>query len=190
MTHTIALDIDGVVFNPQLELIASANKLFDTNYTIEDVTRFDYNNFPRRVKQHFLKCWDTFDYNTIAPVEGFYESYAQLKHLGRVIVVTAPMPGSLHLTSKWSKLTRLFGEKNIVFTHSKELVAADILIDDGPKYIDQWLSKDKPIVILEQPWNKEHIQGLLCTMCKADTPWTSVPTFADIPKAVEELLIW
>lgn len=187
MTYTIALDIDGVVFDAQRQFIDSANKLYDTSYTLEDVTRFDYNNFPKRVKQHFLMCWDRLDYNTIAPVEGFYEAIEELKHLGRVIAVSSPMDGSLHITSKWGKLTKLFGDKNVVLTRSKDLIDADILIDDGPVYIEQWMNIGKPIVIMEQPWNRDYRLSLQTVPTEE---WTSVSTFSDIPKAVEDLLIW
>ena len=187
MTHTIAIDIDGVVFNAQQAHLDSANKLFDTSYTLEDVTRFDYNNFPRRVKEHFLKCWDMLDYNTIAPVEGFYEAMLELQQLGRVIAVTSPMAGSLHITSKWDKVGRLFGQKNVVLTQSKELIAADILVEDAPKFIEPWMATGKPIVIMEQPWNRDYRLSLSAEPIQ---DWVSVSNFSDIPKAVEGLLIW
>ncbi len=187
MTHTIAIDIDGVVFNAQQEHLDSANKLYDTNYTLEDVTRFDYSNFPKRIKQHFLQCWDRLDYNTLAPVEGFYEAMIELQQLGRVIAVSSPMSGSLHITSKWDKVGKLFGKKNVILTQSKELVDADILVEDAPKFIEPWMATGKPIVIMEQPWNRDYRLSL---SAETTQDWASVSSFSDIPKAVESFLIW
>ncbi len=184
---TIAVDIDGVVFNPQEDLLASANAAFNTDYKLEDVVDFDYRNFPLRVRNHFMYCWDSMDYYTLTPVEGFYDGLSILQSLGRVIAVSAPMRGHLHVTSKWGRLSDIFGDKNVVLTKGKDNVNADILIDDAPKYIDQWLDTERPIVIQARPWNEEYLDKMIQCIAR-ETPYKVATDFSNAATLVEELL--
>lgn len=44
-------------------------------------------------------------------------------------------------------------DNDIAFVHDKNLINADILIDDRPKYLEPWFNSGKPCIRMLKPWN-------------------------------------
>lgn len=73
-----------------------------------------------------------------------------------IVFVTSPMktsPTWCYDRALW--LHRNFGTFPIVFTEQKHLVRGDLLIDDKPSTVRQFLAAGRGAVLFDAPWNRE-----------------------------------
>lgn len=150
----IALDMDGVMCEePQNEHIVRLNAEFDTKYTLEDITDFEYSMLTHQQRQFLfgLDCWHREDlYDKVPMSAEKLEIIKKLRELGRVIALSSPLEG--HIKSKYRWLRKSFDRKDIFLASDKTLVKADVLVDDCLDNIFTW--PGEYAIIYDQPWNR------------------------------------
>jgi len=93
-------------------------------------------------------------------ISGAKEFISALKIAGhRILFTTAPsFKYKCWVDQRREWLIENFNceDKNMCFVHDKNLIKADILIDDRPKYLNAWADgTGKPCIRMCQPWNKD-----------------------------------
>lgn len=115
------------------------------------------------VKEHAGKLHDALNSPGFCagmkPLPGAVEGVATLREIGSIYIVTSPWRTSPHWASERAHwLDRHFGIKwkQIVSTHAKYLVRGDVLIDDKPEHVVNWMKahKDGVGVLWNQPYNR------------------------------------
>lgn len=155
---TILIDVDGVIFNTQETLLNWLNIRYNTNYTIDDITSYDWfdNTFddPWSIMEH-----DTFWY-TVKANKLAIDYILKWKHEGHTIkFVTA----SYYHHALYTKIHKLldsfngeFDDKDVIICHNKDMIKGDLLIDDNFDNAKKFsMTANQPAVLYSQPWNIE-----------------------------------
>ncbi len=161
MTRRIALDVDGVLANFVQMAVDWTNRIQSMNggppVYYDEVK--GWNIFEQWKLPELAADFDAY-VNAERPCRylelypGAKQFYLELCKLGEVISVTSPYEAAATWEcDRRAWLREMFGikSKDVVFTSRKELVTADILIDDGSHNIDVFPG---PAVLVERPWNK------------------------------------
>lgn len=157
----IGLDMDGVICRTAQERnVKRVNDTFGTNYRAYDDMHPAHEAF-------YDSCWEhptLYDFDIIENED--MRVIEELRRMGRVIVVTAPMAG--HIGSKYKFLAHYFSTRDIYICKDKSLVAADVLVDDHQKNIITFPGLG---ILYDAPWN----QGI---------PGPRVHSFSEIPDCI------
>ena len=150
---TILIDVDGVIFNTQETLLNCLNIKYDTNYTIDDITSYDWfdNTFDEPWKPMEYKL---FWYYTKANKQAI-DYILKWKNEGHTIKFVTASYYHHALPTKIHKLLDCFNgefdDKDVIVCHDKSMVCGDLLIDDCA---DNCFGFNNPAVLYEQPWNR------------------------------------
>lgn len=178
----IAVDIDGVYFDHTQEMLDALNERFNTDYKYSDVTSFEYDNFERKQRDFLFSLWPKMDYHKAHVEEGAEDVISVISNHYDIIAVSSPMPG-LHVRTKYERLRRDFGYKNVFLCSRKYLLDADVLIDDAPHNITEWVNTGRPVIIYSRPWNHSAQEELY-----RDPMVFIVQHWSQIPGRIEEAL--
>lgn len=147
----ILLDVDGVTADFMSQSFLHLSEVGGPKLTHQDIVTFDLLSFvPERFRNLLLRSWKEQHFCLTIPLyEGSKEAVQELRALGEVVFVTAPMEGSPHWhweRTQWIK--EHFGSdgKDIIFATKKQHVVGDVLIDDR---LDNLLD-----------WQKSHPNGI------------------------------
>lgn len=159
---TVALDMDSTIYdlmNPWLDWI---NKTFDEKRTIKDVTTW---NFPMLFKCKergfdFLDIPDMF--LSLKPFPNAIEAVNKVREMGvrQVFVTTvSSVTKDSQKQSAWEKQQVIgrdfpWAKKDVMITSgSKDLVRADMLVDDGPHNIEAFAATGGVTAKIPYPYN-------------------------------------
>lgn len=158
---TILLDVDGVLADCNKAVYRAARRMFTRklpHYSTWDKYAFeDSMGLTKSEKEYFYKTMakkDNVGYN----IEWYPGAQSFIEHLGfghKVVFVTAPWRGLDHwVEARYALLDPYLGRRNysVVFTHSKELVMGDWLLDDKWENIEPNLGRG---ILFERPWNEK-----------------------------------
>lgn len=158
----LLIDMDGVLVKTLELWLGKYNTEFDENLHPKDITRWNFTEsipgerLPRMVE--YMHEPGFFRY--MEPVEGGCETLAQLHREGYAIVIaTAPPHGSrtaAYDKVQWVKehLPFLDPQEQMVLTHAKHLIKADIMLDDNPALLEPY-----PGTTVCMPFNYNHGVG-------------------------------
>jgi len=190
----IALDVDGCICNMAQVLmsvynyksICDGSPPFIENdvYRVEDINQYDIVNLiGRDCFSEIIKIMQAKKACMRFPIyENAKEVYSKLTEIGDVVFVTKPF----NRYKDWYIernfwIRKYFGvdSENIIYVSKKYLVNADILIDDCPAILEDWIKyTGKPAIKVERPWNKDFdLYGL-----------SRVQDIREIPELIKELL--
>lgn len=176
----IALDLDGVVVDFFRKLVEVYNYRYQKNLTLSDLDRGLDSLDPELVAIFNEPDW----FINLDPIPNAIALASQFNDLGyRVTICTAParnLDGLINGRTAaekfdWIRKWLPFWSNDVIITKHKELVKADILVDDAPYNISAWCERHPEGigVLVDQPWNKSWkqypqnaIRGRL-----ADIPW-------------------
>lgn len=156
----VVLDIDDVLFECNRYAVELANKEhgFNPPLTVEEITTWGKSGDPKR--DSILKYFsDPYFFETQPVIEGASYFVHKLMRKAEVFVVTAVPPEMMGI-----RIRRLLDEfpmiprENIIMGSRKDLVQADIMLDDGAHNIIA--SKTTYPVLFRKPWN-QHMTGCL-----------------------------
>lgn len=167
---SVALDLDGVIVNFHQKLI----DVYNTKYPDETLTVCDLNCeieslgpelAPKLLEIFNSKGW----FSALEPLPNAISLAMNLLDLGyEVTVCTAPArdkdgkinPFSFSEKVEWMHRWLPFWTNNMVITKHKEVVQADILIDDTGHNIINWCGKNENGIgyLIDQPWNRNFIK--------------------------------
>ena len=162
--------MDGTIVN----FVEQFDRLWLQRYPLYQPDHSEY-NLVTGVRKYFTDCSTTDTWNKISdimslqgsfqsmkPISGAIEAYHLLLALGfDIFICTKPWPGN-EIGCTIQKIQwcaqDLGKSSDFIFTDKKELIQADILIDDNPHFIH---ARDKSwkLILYTQPYNA-HIQSI------------------------------
>lgn len=155
----VAVDIDGVLAELHTEWIRIANETFGTSYDAAKVfTRWDiHHNTPEIGNKIYEVLEDPHLYDNVKVVEGAAEGVELLRKQGNsVVFVSAAPTGFFDAKSNWmlrngflDKSRRTHGD--LYKANDKSLIRAQVLIDDGPKNIENFQGMS---ICFDAPYNQ------------------------------------
>lgn len=149
----ISCDIDGVVADAMGEWTRTANMLFATKFTNEDITEWDLGAALGLSEKRVSMTWEEMDWDAIPPIEGAFEVLREHD----VVFITSRRDGVGG--TKW--LAR--GIEDPVVHHvpgGQKLEKARELgcqghIEDRPTEIALFQEAGFPVITFDQPWNRD-----------------------------------
>lgn len=156
----IAVDVDGCVADLAQSLVKRYNIDFNDNiinyydsYWFEQCVKADSNYFNSLMHEQFT-------FLNIIPIQPMIDMIKKLHRDGwEIIFCTTPIKNKYCKHEKLQWLERYFGdiEYSIMFTNNKNMVDADIMIDDDLRHLKlaQQHPRMIPICIGNYHWNQE-----------------------------------
>ena len=155
---TVLLDVDGVLADFAGELLRWAGPQF----TRDQPTEWDL------TKALGIEARQTlFDEYASEPgfceslplIDGAQEFVESLRRVAHIVIVTSPYSAArLWTFERLRWLDKHFGisKHDVIFAKRKYLVRGDIMIDDAPHNIDQFVFVGGRGILVSQPWNLAH----------------------------------
>jgi 5'(3')-deoxyribonucleotidase len=157
----IAIDVDDVVLGLMDSWLAIYNKVYNTSFLKAQMTNWDLtkNGLDPSV-YGVLQIHADEIYSNAMPIDGAVQGVKRIVQAGYDIVfVTAAITGTMD--AKAARLEQLGFLQNgrslddrLVIAGNKNLVSADVLIDDKPMNILKW-PYPRTGLLFTQPWNEE-----------------------------------
>lgn len=153
----VAVDMDDTILWLMKAIMNDHNEKHpDVRLTYEQMVAFDDSMFhPDYDKMEFFNRPGTFldlepmDGHVVPELEKIHQEYD-------LIVVTSAFPESVADKWRWIKKHLPFIPHHNFCTFSrKDLIQADILIDDAIHNVEKWVEKGKPAVVPAHHWNQE-----------------------------------
>lgn len=150
-----AIDMDMVLADTNAEILRRYNRDWNDDLTYEEVTEWKIST---NVKPEcglkavdYYRDTDLYDY--VQPMEGAKEAVDMLRRNGHtVIVATSCFVGTELPKIQWLLRHKLVDSRHdIVIADRKNLIAADILIDDKPEHITQFPGFT---MVFDHPYNR------------------------------------
>lgn len=135
----ILIDLDGTTVDMLTPLIELYNKKYDKNLTIHDVTGW---TLPKGMKELFHE--ENKFFRTLPFIDGAYEAILELQKDNELFFATDPGKNPYIACNKmlwWQDvgLTHI----PMILTERKDILDADVLIDDAPHNIEAFYCKDR-----------------------------------------------
>ncbi|MBD3263067.1 hypothetical protein GF374_01665 [Candidatus Woesearchaeota archaeon] len=158
----IALDVEGTIANPHLFFLEWYNKENNTNYTLNDITKWGYpqKNFNMSIEYfHEIidKTWRE-KWDKIPLTEDYLATnIALLYQFNTLDIVTCRVSCEDEIKKFLEK--RIIKYDNFVgvegSTTNKVKLDYNIFIDDSPKLAEKANIFKKPVLLYDRPWNQK-----------------------------------
>ena len=136
---TIALDLDDTISIFMPTCIQKYNEIYGTNHSIEEITAWDISGiFNPSLWSIFDKC-DVLKYMPLK--EGAFNTIKKWTEQGHRVVIVTGVNDVKSYVDKTKWLSNVGLDKyitDIIPTKNKELINADVLIDDNVEYLRNW----------------------------------------------------
>lgn len=160
----ILFDMDGVAAALLEEWLRRYNIQWQDNMTHADIKSWGVHEWVkpecgRRVFE-ILHQSDLFD--SLRPHDGAIEFITKTAERGHDCLFATAAPGPEAARGKMSWAMRHFahlgwGPEHVIFTHRKDWIRADVLVDDKPDTVRAWAENphDAVIISISHPYNQE-----------------------------------
>lgn len=153
----VAIDMDDTIVYLMKAILEDHNKKHPEHaLTYEEVKAFDDSMFHHDYCMYrFMDEPDVFfnlqfvDNDVVEEMKAIHEAYD-------LIIVTSAFPQ--HVMDKWRWLQEhlpFIPHKNFCCFSRKDLIRADILIDDAIHNVKDWVATSRPALVPEHHWNKD-----------------------------------
>ena len=154
----IVLDADDVLLDCNAYALRLLEADMPGDYSIDRVTDWGLLGIPEDLRLRYLN--DRSFYLRQPALPGAREFLTELSGIANVTIMTAVYPQ--FMGERIQRLCELFPEfpmENILMGKRKEILNADVMLDDG---VHNLLSSGAALpVLFRQPWNR-HVSGLCC----------------------------
>lgn len=153
----VAVDMDDTLLWLMKALMEDHNRKFPTHIVkYEDMIAFDESNLhPDYNKYEYFDTPGTF-FNLEIMDEYVVEEMRKLSIDYDVVIVTSSFPKAV--PDKWAWIEKhlpFIPFKNFIVCSRKDLVQADILIDDAIHNVKDWVATGRPAIVPHHHWNEE-----------------------------------
>lgn len=154
----IILDADDVLLDCNAYALDLLREKTGGTYSIENVTGWGLLGIPEDERLSFLQCKSFYENQPALPgAQGFLSA---LCGMANVTIMTAVYPQ--FMGERIERLMQLFPDfpmENIIMGKRKEMLQADVMLDDG---VHNLLSSGTTLpVLFRQPWNR-NVSGICC----------------------------
>lgn len=154
---TILIDADGVLENFSETWVAYLNKKYDVNVSHDDVRDWDMTKaYPMLTPEQVLSTeLDPELYDGLRPIPGGPEALQALLADGHELfivtnthykIATEKLEGTLF------KYYPFLSWKHYIFTHNKQMIKGDVLVDDG---LHNLVGGDYEKILFSAPYNRD-----------------------------------
>ena len=154
----VAVDIDGVLGDHVLYLIEYLKRkgVVDDGFSKEHVNRWDSmiagHGFKEIFEMHLL---DREFVTNIPVIEGSVDAIREIKRYYKVIIVTARPQYAYEATVDWLVSNGFEYDEFIIGLGPERVdLDVDVLIDDNPYTVLEFVSRGRNGIIFSQPWNQ------------------------------------
>jgi 5'(3')-deoxyribonucleotidase len=186
---TIVCDLDSIIIDLMGPWFDWYNKTYNDTLSLDAIDQWDVEKFVK--PECGLKIFDFFhlpdSYVSLPPHLGAVEGLMELHKKGHDIVICTAVSGegASHKFSWCKKHLPFLDRKHIFVGSRKELLHADVFIDDGPHNIEAYRLKwpEAFIATIAWPYNKavEHLVDI-----RAQSYKDTVNAWAEINKAIDQ----
>ena len=158
----IKIDIDGVLRNILNTMCDIYNKEFCTNIKEDDVEVYYVDNFFTLIKERlgisgikfFFEDNGFRIFRCSKPYDGVRDAMNKLHEMGHKIVIVSFQRSYENMvdTLEWLNSNNIYYD-DICFTKNKDIVKADIMVDDNPEFLYQ-ITDNCQAVLIDMPYNK------------------------------------
>ncbi len=156
----LLLDMDDVTVDQSLTWIKHLYEKTGILYDREEWTQWNISNYlPQDVSRMIFEEINKSPgfFRKLPPKPGAIEGVGKLSYLYDIVFVTASDHYAYEDKYFWIEENLPFLPKpNLILTHRKDLVAGDILVDDGPHNLLNSPAKTK--IVFDNPWNRHLTQ--------------------------------
>lgn len=157
------IDCDGVMAQFATTYLDVLEAQTGRKHALDDVTTWEFKDTVSSADED-ARVWAYIRNNPgtvlgIDPEPGTRTALARLRRCGEVVCVTKPQWGTSWAAERYDWLAGLgFTPNEIVFTGKKSLVKGDVLVEDNPVYLQEWLDAwpQGGGVLIARPWNRGH----------------------------------
>ncbi len=157
----ILLDVDGVLadfIGGICRLVNDCQSRGNPKISPSDINQHDFMSVLNREQLSIVETW--------AHQDGFCSDLDWypaakvlvrcLQDVGEVYAVTTPWECPTWYEERVEWLSRYIPKNRVIFTHSKELVRGDVLIEDSAVNLDKWIDSNdgRAAVLFDRPWNQ------------------------------------
>jgi 5'(3')-deoxyribonucleotidase len=153
----VAVDMDDTMVYLMKAIMKHHNELHpDAKLEYKDMAAFrhdvfhpDYEIMDLLVKPETYADLELFDEHVIDEMKKLNEEYD-------VIIVTSAFPEAV--PGKWiwmQKYLPFIPQRNFITASRKDLIQADILIDDAIHNVEDWVKSGRPAIVPMHHWNEE-----------------------------------
>lgn len=158
--RTIAVDMDGVLYDLLTPWLSEYNEIFNDDLSPEQVKTYELSQYTKCDRESLCYILEREDFwDSIVLYDGVYESIERLcknKNIDLVIATATSYKTAVPKFQKLFQLLPMLNEKNLVITSRKELLDVDILIDDWENNLKKLaVSKNKMPILITQNYNKD-----------------------------------
>ena len=167
----IAIDIDDVLGYFIPTLVQFHNRIYNTTYTTEDITKYHlwevWGGTREDAIDEVYRFYETPEFINLPLIEGATEGVQKLAEKHEVVAMTARPEDLRSKTEHWiaRHFPNLFSEIHIANRFSKsgpsttkaelcEKHGIDVLIDDNLDYALQCVTPQRKILLFDNPWNQ------------------------------------
>lgn len=159
----IVVDQDGVLTNLVAIWLQNYRIICpDDQIDYQDITDYNIYNFVKNPKLLDSVLKNTRVFADAHPIAGAIAGIVKLRSKGHEIIIATKLPNRMESDNiakhklQWLKKYLAIGPENVIFTGRKELIDADIIIEDrfdtALKFLE---TRQKPAILLKQPWNSK-----------------------------------
>lgn len=159
MKHVL-VDVDGTLAKTVEVLLVDFNKEHGTNYSVNDIICFDFNDGVLDISKEFSKWWQE-PKNALRPRPHSQVVLTVLSLTSRYIVSAATTRPEhvLPYTMRWLVRRGIMVHGLCHRQGHKSDLDGDILIDDNPIEIELWAMTGRPAILVRRPWNKYYFMS-------------------------------
>jgi 5'(3')-deoxyribonucleotidase len=155
----ILCDIDSVMAQTMKHWLSIYNKKYFDNLIVEDVTLWDIDKVvkPSCGMAIYNIIKEPGFFYDLEPMPGMVKAIGELQAAGHEIILVSSSPRkgktSAYDKVRWvEKYLPDFNTEDIVFTHRKDVVSGDLMLDDAPHNIEAFPGLT---CVFDQPWNRK-----------------------------------
>ncbi len=148
----IYVDVDGVLTNPTAEFLSVLNEKVKKDYTLDDLTAFDYREcLPEEHAEIMMELWgDRYLYDKREAEPEAVRALQEMRKFARVIALSSPTIGHVDSKYKWLVGPMDFEIKDVIVATDKSLARGDVLVDD---HIENLMGFSGGRICFTRPWN-------------------------------------
>lgn len=160
------IDIDGVIIDFAGATLNIINDITGAQRTIDEITHcniFHALGVDALIAKQVRDVWRAPGFARGLPVYPYaHELLTELRKLGPVVAATAPLVTEEGLAPHWindryGHLRDLgFAPHEIIFTHTKERISGDAIIEDNKNNAELWAleNQESTTILIDRPWNR------------------------------------
>lgn len=158
----IIVDQDQVICKWVERILEWFNNDYGTSFTRDDVKNYwGMESILGSQGKPFIRACIRYPelYRDLDPVEGAIEGMKRLIDDGHDVIIATAVPSAggiaYHGKLEWIRRNMpFFNLKNFVAIQRKSLLSGDVLVDDGPHNITEWLATNRNAIVFDCPWNR------------------------------------